>query len=91
MRYPKELYHVLKNEFQYSELEIGYAVDFIRANCIILPTPTNEEMETIKIRDKSDRPFVYSALKYGLTLYIDDEKTFEDAKKYVKVKRIMKN
>lgn len=87
----KELYHVLKDEFDYSELEISYALDYLRANCVVLPIPSKNEIKKIKLRDKSDRPFVCSALKYDLELYIDDFKTFQDAEQYVKVKRISKN
>ena len=87
----KELYHVLKDEFSFSELEISYAIDYLRAKCIVLPTPSKNEFTKIELRDKSDRPFVYSALKYDLELYIDDFKTFQDAEKYVKVKRISKD
>ena len=86
----KELYHVLKDEFSFSELEINYAIDYLRAKCIILPTPSKNEFEKIKLRDKSDSPFVCSVLKYDLELYIYDFKTFQDAEKYVKVKRISK-
>jgi predicted nucleic acid-binding protein len=86
----KELYHVLKDEFKFSDLEISYAIDYLRAKCIILSTPPKNEMKKIKLRDKSDRPFVCSALKYNLELYIDDFKTFQDAEKYVKVRRISK-
>jgi predicted nucleic acid-binding protein len=86
----KELYHVLKDEIKFSDLEISYALDYLRSKCIILPTPSKNEMKKIKLRDKSDRPFVCSALKYNLELYIDDFKTFKDAEKYIKAKRISK-
>ena len=87
----KEVYHVLKKQYHYSEMEIGYAIDYIREKCKVLPMPTKEEIQMIKIRDKSDRPIVYSAYKYGLILYIDDAKTFQDAQKYIQVERIFKN
>ena len=87
----KELYHVLKDDLGFSELEIGYAVDYIRAACVVLPTPSKKEITKIQLRDRSDRPFVFSAQKYDLVLCVDDEKTFQDAKKYVKVKRITKD
>ena len=85
----KELYHVLKDEFEYTEMEISYALDYIRVTCIILPTPSKIEINKVKLRDKSDRPFVYSAMKHNLELYVDDFQTYQDAKKYVKVKRIV--
>ncbi|MEA3559134.1 MAG: hypothetical protein U9R75_07775 [Candidatus Thermoplasmatota archaeon] len=87
----KEMYHVLKKNFKFSEIQISYAIDYVRQECIILPSPKKEEIQSIKIRDKADRPIVYSAKKYDLILYIDDEKTYQDSKKYAKVRRISKN
>jgi len=87
----KEMYRVLKNQFGFSEIHIGYAIDFIRQTCIILPLPRKEEFKKIGLRDKSDRPIVCSARKYGLILFIDDERTYQDAKKYVEVRRICKD
>ena len=86
----KELYRVLKYHFGFSEIHIGYAIDYIRETCIILPLPGKEEIKAIKLRDRSDRPIVHSARKYNLILYIDDEKTYQDAKKYVDVERVSK-
>ena len=85
----KEVYHVLKMN-SYSELEISYVIDYIREECIILPNPSKNEMKKVEIRDKSDRPFVCSAMKYDLILYIDDFKSFQDARKYVRVHQITK-
>ena len=87
----KELYHVLKKKYGFTELEIAYAIDYIREICIILPNPITNEMKKINIRDRSDRPFVCSAMKYNLELYIDDMKTLTDAEKYVAVRRIPKD
>ena len=85
-----EVYHVLKHK-DFSELEISYVIDYIRDECIILPKPSKSEMKTINLRDKPDRPFVCSAKKYNLVLYIDDLKSFQDAKKYVEVYKVTKN
>jgi predicted nucleic acid-binding protein len=87
----KELYHVLKKKFSFSESEIGYAIEYVRAVCVVLPMPSKHEIKSIRISDKSDRPIVYSAKKHGLILYIDDEKTYLEAVKYTKVKRIPKD
>jgi predicted nucleic acid-binding protein len=87
----KELYHVLKNSFNFSEENIGYAIDYIRETCIILPAPKKEEFKKIKLQDKSDRPIVYSAHSNNLILFIDDEKTYQDAKNYVEVRRICRD
>ena len=84
----KEVYHTLKNIYHFSETEIGYALDYVREKCIILPTPKKEEFMPITIRDKSDKPIVFSAYKYGLILYTCDYKTAQDAKKYAQVKWI---
>ena len=45
----KEMYHVLRKQYKYSELEIGYAMDYIREKCTILPMPKREEILQIKI------------------------------------------
>jgi len=87
----KELYHVLKRKFHYSESEIAYVVEYIRETCIVLPAPSKDEINSVKVRDRSDRPFVHSAKKFGLILYIDDEMTFQDAKGLVEVRRIRKD
>lgn len=87
----KELYHVLKKRFGYSEAEISYIIDYIRETCTVLPAPSKKDIQGIRIRDLSDRPFVFSAKKYGLILYIDDEMTFQDAKGSVEVRRIRKD
>ncbi len=84
----KELYHVMKKRYGYSEMQLHYILDFFREICIVLPTPSKEEFSTIKIRDRSDRPIVYSAYKHDLILYIDDEWTYKDAQKYVTVQRV---
>jgi hypothetical protein len=62
----KELYHVLKKSFNYSEENIGYAIDYIRETCIILPAPKKEEFKKIELLDKSDKPIVYSAYSHDL-------------------------
>ena len=85
----KEVYHVLK-KLGFSEIHISYAIDYIREKCIILPAPKKEEFMDIKLKDKVDKPIVCSAKKYNLVLYIDDEKTYLDAKKYVEVERVCK-
>lgn len=87
----KELYHVLKSSFKFSEKNIGYAVDYIRENCVVLPAPKKEEFKKIKLQDRSDRPIVYSAYSHNLILFIDDEKTYQDANNYVKVRRICRD
>lgn len=87
----KELYHVLKKRFGYSEVEISYILEYIRETCTVLPTPSKKEVLSIKIRDRSDRPFVLSAKKFGLVLYIDDEMTFRDAQEIVTVRRVRKD
>ena len=87
----KELYHVPKNSFNFSETNIGYAIDYIRESCVVLPAPKKEEFKNIKLQDKSDRPIVYSAYSNNLVLFIDDERTYQDAKKYVNVRRICRD
>ena len=87
----KELYHVLKKQFKFSEIQISYALEYVRNECTILPTPKKDDFTIVKIRDKADKPIVCSAYKHDLILYIDDEKTYQDAKKYVKVVRVTKD
>ena len=87
----KELYHVLKKQFKFSEIQISYALEYVRNECTILPTPKKDDFTKINIHDKADKPIVCSAFKHDLILYIDDEQTYQDAKKYVKVVRINKD
>ena len=87
----KELYHVLKKQFKFSEIQVSYALDYVRNECTILPTPEKNEFTKVKINDKADKPIVCSAIKHDLVLYIDDEQTYQDAKKYVQVVRIKKD
>jgi len=87
----KELYHVLKKQFKFSEIQISYALEYVRNECTILPNPNKNEIIKIKNRDKADRPVVCSAYKYDLILYLDDEKTYQDAEKYVQLVRIYKD
>ena len=87
----KELYHVLKKQFKFSEIQISYALEYVRNECTFLPTPKKDDFTIVKVRDKADKPIVCSAYKHELILYIDDEKTYQDAKKYVKVVRITKD
>ncbi len=87
----KELYHVLKKQFKFSEIQISYALEYVRKECTILPTPNKDDFTIIKIRDKADKLIVCSAYKHDLILYIDYEKTYQDAKKYVQVVRITKD
>ena len=75
----KELYRVLKKQYHFSEAQIGYAIDFVRETCTVLPMPSKNEIKSIKIRDRSDRPIVLSAKKYALTLLIDDDDLIRDA------------
>ena len=87
----KEVYWVLKDQRGFSQQQIRDSIEDITELCIVLPTPSKEEFKRIAVRDKSDRPIVCSAMKNSLVLYIDDEKTYRDAEKYVQVKRISKN
>jgi predicted nucleic acid-binding protein len=87
----KELYHVLKKSFGYSEAEISYVIEYIRETCTVLPTPSKKEIQSIRVRDRSDRPFVLSAKKFGLILYIDDEMPYQDAQDIVEVRRVRKD
>lgn len=87
----KELYHVLKHQHGFSEMQIAYAFEYVRKESTVLPSPSKEELSTIKLKDKADRPIVLSAFKHGLVLYIDDEVTYNDAKRYVTVVRVGKD
>lgn len=87
----KEIYHVLRKRFGYSEAEISYIIEYTRETCTVLPTPSKKDIQSIRIRDRSDRPFMFSAKKYGLVLYIDDEMAFQDAQDIVEVRRIRKD
>lgn len=86
----KEIYHVLKKKFNFTDNQIGYVINFVRDTCIIHPMPRKEELRSIKLSDKADRPIVLTAKKHGLILYIDDERTYRDASVYVDVVKINK-
>lgn len=83
----KECIRVLKKEFGYSSELVNSALDYVRTRCEILPTPNKKEFMKIEIRDKADAPVVCSAMKKGCILIIDDEQTYEDAKRYLETKR----
>lgn len=83
----KECIRVLKKEFGYSDELINRALDYVRARCEVMPTPSEKEFAKIAIRDKADRPVVCSTMKKGCVLIIDDEETYDDAKKYVEARR----
>lgn len=82
----KECIRVLKKEFRYSSELINRSLDYVRVRCEVLPTPNEKEFKKIDIRDKADMPVVCSAMKKGCILVIDDEETYEDAKRYVETK-----
>jgi len=42
----------------------------------------------LDIRDKSDRPIVYAAKYHGGILGTNDEETYQDAKMYVKTRKL---
>jgi predicted nucleic acid-binding protein len=82
----KECIRVLKKEFGYSSELVNKALDYVRFRCEVLPTPNKREFKKIGIRDKADQPVVCSAMKKGCILVIDDEETYEDAKKYIETR-----
>jgi len=87
----KEVYHVLKNSFHFSEDEINYAMEDIYIKIEILPNPNVNEYKKINIRDRSDRPIVCAAIKNDCRLLIRDFKTYQDSKDLVDVEYIPKN
>ncbi|MFO8050517.1 MAG: hypothetical protein R6V01_02315 [Thermoplasmatota archaeon] len=87
----KEIYHVLKKKFDFTENQIGHVIDLVRETCRIHPMPSKEELRSIKLSGRADRPMVLTARKYGLILYIDDERTYREASEYVEVVKIDKD
>ncbi len=79
----KEVRRVLK-KFQYNPEQINKVVEHVREKCLVLSTPSKEEIKKILIQDKSDRPIVYSAKKAGCILITDDGGLRRSGKKYVK-------
>jgi predicted nucleic acid-binding protein len=84
----KEVYHVLRTVFKFKEELIAKVLDSIRERIIIHKDPPVKAFKKLDLRDKADRPIVYSAMELGCTLIIADEVTYQDAKKYVKVRRL---
>ncbi len=83
----KECMRVLKKEFGYSNELVSKVLGYVSARCELLPMPNKKEFMKIEIRDKADKPIVCSAMKKSCVLVIDDEETYEDAKRYVETKR----
>jgi predicted nucleic acid-binding protein len=83
----KEVYHVLK-DLGFKEELIARVLDSIKEKLIIHKDPPVNAFKKLNMRDKSDRPIVCSAMILGCTLIIADEVTYQDAKKYVKVRRL---
>jgi predicted nucleic acid-binding protein len=84
----KEVYHVLKKDFKFKEELIARVLDSIKEKLIIHKDPPVKAFKKLDLRDKADRPIVCSAMNLGCTLIIADEVTYQDAKKYVKVRRL---
>lgn len=81
----KEYRHVLEKK-GVSPHDVENALEQIRKNVKILPTPQKHEFLKIELTDKSDKPIVCSALKQGCTLVTNDQRTYREAKKYVPTK-----
>ena len=79
----KEVRRILREVFNFSSSDINESVDHIKSKCKILPQPSKNEVKTIDISDKSDKPIVASAKKLKIPLIIDDHSTYIDAKKYI--------
>jgi predicted nucleic acid-binding protein len=84
----KEVYHVLRKGFGFKEEFIAQVLDSIREKIIVHKDPPVKAFKKLKLRDKADRPIVYSAMNFNCTLIIADEVTYQDAKRYVKVRRL---
>ncbi len=84
----KEVYHVLGKVFGFKEELIARVLDNLRDRIIIHKDPPVKAFKKLILRDKADRPIVCSAMNLGCTLIIADEVTYQDAKRYVKVRRL---
>jgi len=87
----KESYRVLRDFFKLNEDEINHAMEDIHEKIRILPNPTVGEFRKINISDKSDRPIVCAAKKYGCTLLLRDYRTYKESQDIVDVEYIPKN
>ena len=83
----KELRRVLQDYFEFSLEEVNEAIDLVREKCIVRHIPTKNELNKIKIKDKSDRPIVFSAMKNDCILVTEDGLLHKQAKKYVRTAR----
>jgi predicted nucleic acid-binding protein len=84
----KEVYHVLRKAFRRHEEDVAKILDIVREKVKVHKDPPVKAFKKLKLRDRSDRPIVYSAMILGCTLIIADEVTYQDAKRYVKVRRL---
>jgi predicted nucleic acid-binding protein len=84
----KEIYHVMRNKYNYSEVQVNRVRDAIRTRVTIHKNPPVKALCKLDIRDSSDKPIVYAARSLGCILVLSDEVTRTDAQKYVKVRRL---
>lgn len=83
----KELRRVLQEHFEFSIRDVNEVIDLVREKCIVLPMPSKNELKKIKLKDKSDRPIVISAMKYDCILVTEDGLLHKQAKMYVRTAR----
>lgn len=79
----KETRKILEEIYLLDSENIPRLIDFLRCKMEVVKTPSKEEFKMINSIDKSDRPIIFSAKKYGCILITDDTPTKNDAKKYI--------
>jgi len=84
----RETYHVLRNRVKMTEAQIGAALDELRKHIEVHRDLPAKASSKLNVRDKADKPMIYAAMKMGCILIIQDEKAYQDAKRYVEVVRL---
>ena len=83
----KETRRVLSEDFLYSHYDIDLAMEKISAKFRVVSNPPKNRFKKLnKIRDKSDRPIVQSAIDHECILITRDRRTYQDAKIYLETK-----
>ncbi len=79
----KELRRVLEERLEAPPHLQNAAVDYVRQQASVVPTPSPREFSKYELVDRSDRPVVCSAVQLSATLVTEDRRLRKEAAKYV--------
>lgn len=78
----KEIRRTLK-EFDFSQEQINYAIDYISECCIIRKNVHKAKFSKYIIQDRNDIPVLAGAVQESAILVTEDNRLKDDAKKYL--------